>query len=226
MVTSTRELLRAANAAAGGQALADSTRLDVNGETSSDVLVAALEPRTFVASLEQFLHDLPDDLPSVDFGAGAMTGRATGERIELSGLAERPEPPSLADAGADATFAIASGDLSEGDDLAYADARLRPREGALAPLKPFLGAGTIVLEGDGGRLEAEVTGDPPLDDFKTARISGERLTIDFAGGVSGTGRLGETKRYQEAEKVLGGPPTLMAEDFVARRAGDVLVVSR
>ena len=232
VVTSSRELLRAADAAEGGQALADSARLDVAGETGKDapeVLIATVEPETFVAALEVYA-DLPDHLPEVDFGDGPLTARIFADVIELHGLPPRPAAPTLADVSSDAQLAVASGDLSEGDELAFAAFELerRSRYRDLEALGPYLGAGTLALEGRfrsdlRARLVAEIDDEAGLRATIAAlprrpgfEIADGRVTIDIGGGASGSGRLGETARYREAERRLGGPPTLMTDDVVLR----------
>jgi hypothetical protein len=66
VLAGTRELLRAADAAAGGESLADSTRLDVAGEDEEgapDILLATREPSAFGSGLQLFeleALDLPE----------------------------------------------------------------------------------------------------------------------------------------------------------------------
>ena len=148
-----RGLLRAANAAAGGQALADSTRLDVSGEDDDrapDVLLAA-GPDAFAGGMQLIGFDALD-LPEP--GAGPFTARVWrddgGERTEIAGLPAE-DPPTLVDVPGAAWLAIASGDLSAGDPLARGIGALRTiqrwPELGLEGLFEHLGAGVFFVQG-------------------------------------------------------------------------------
>jgi hypothetical protein len=95
---------------------------------------------------------------------------------------------------------------------------------------PALGAGSLVVQGRGARVVAE-TGDEAALRKQAGkldlRVSDGRVVIvipPVPGGVAED--LGDTPRYREAERRLGGPPTLLTGSLAARRDGTTLVVSR
>jgi hypothetical protein len=52
------------------------------------------------------------------------------------------------------------------------------------------------------------------------QVENGRLSIDFGNTVGGVAEdLGDTRRYREAARRLGGPPTLLTEDRAARDDG-------
>ncbi len=160
VLTSSRELLRAANAAAGGQALADSTALDVAGEDQEELLLATSEPLAFTAGLELY-GVLPDEVRLPPLGDGPFAARVRDGRVELSGLAPGPAAPSLEDAPGGAWLAVASTDISADlmrDALRGVD---RWPQVGLEGLLRHAGAGTAVVQNRGrldigARLVAEV----------------------------------------------------------------------
>jgi hypothetical protein len=294
----TREVLRAANAAAGGQALADSTRLDVAGENEDgapDLLIASDRARTLVAGLELY-EVLPDDLPipvEPMLEDGRLTARVWRERnrVDVSGLPPVAAAPSLADLPGGAWLAFAAADL--GGALAalgstreeYARLEAWVALDLDRDVLPHVGRGTLFVQGDrprdrGAQLRAEV-GDEPvlrrvaaatartlrrrprtgvewyadessvqltawrkgLSPYRTHLLGGFNLAVDDGrltlelgaptGGVADD--LGETRRYRDAERSLGGAPTLMADLsklgssgwLAARRDGETLrIVTR
>ena len=90
VLASSRALLRAVNAAADSGSLADSTRLDVEGEDGDDppeVLIAAEEPRVVPRAFE--LVDVMDRpaVPDEALGDGPLTARVWDDRrFEVAGL--------------------------------------------------------------------------------------------------------------------------------------------
>lgn len=172
VLTSDRALLRAVNASAGGEALADSTRLDVSGEESDDppeILIATKEPRTLVRGLE-LMEELPQ-VPPIDFEAlaadGPVTARIWDELVDIEGLAPHQDAtPTLADVPGAAWLAFSSADLGESGALFKEHEQFRQLEIALrvdldGKVLPHLGAGMFFVQGKhdyerGGRLVAEV----------------------------------------------------------------------
>ena len=268
VLTSSRELLRAANAAADVGSLADSTRLDVTGEDGDDppdLLLATDDPDAFFAGLDAY-DVLPDELPAPveAFAAGPLTARVWDERVELSGLAPVADvAPSLADIPGAASFAFASADL--GEDLAvlanrdgYERAERLSGIDLARSVRPHLGAGSFFVQGGGARLRAETSDEAALRREAVAlarrlgpkgvdldagpdslrlevdrkgippvvlEIEGGRVLLDVGetpGGVAED--LGDTRRYRDAERRLGGPPTLLSARLAARRAGRTLTV--
>jgi hypothetical protein len=229
VLASSRELLQAANAAAGGQSLADSTRLDVSGEDGHDLLFAAAEPDDFAAGLERF-DLLPQDLRLPPLGDGPFSARARGDVVEIRGLPQRPAGPSLADLSGATTRALSSADLP----VELEHQRLMPGRG-LATVLAHARAGTYAAEGATRRIAAE------LEDVGAARraargldrrvfavrIGGGRVVVVIRGpGRDTTEQLGDTDRYREAESRLGGPPTYLSDVTAAREAGGVLRTDR
>jgi hypothetical protein len=223
VIASSRDLLRAAAAADAGS-LADSARLDVTGEDGDevpDVLLATEDPHAFAEGLE--LYDIrPEELQLPPLGDGPFTARVRDGRVELEGLAPVDDViPSLADATGAATFAFASADL--GADLPL----VRDLAGVDLDL-PALGAGTLVVQGDGVRVIAETGDEAGLREQAGKRDlevgdGHVRLVIGpEPGGVAED--LGDTKRYRDAERRLGGPPTLLTGSLAARRDGETLVI--
>ena len=167
VLASSRELLRAANAAAGGQALADSTALDVAGEDEEDLLLATTEPRAFAAGLERY-GVLPDEVRLPPLGDGPFAARVRDGRVELSGLAPQPAAPSLEDAPEAAWLAVASTDVSVDlmrDALRGVD---RWPQVGLEELLRHNGAGTAVVQGR-GRLDIGARLDAEVDDESAVR---------------------------------------------------------
>jgi hypothetical protein len=172
VLTSDQALLRAVNASAGGEALADSARLDVSGEDGDDapdIVIAAEEPRTLVAGLER-MGVLPGE-PPLDVealaGSGPLTVRIWDELVEIEGLPPHQDtPPTLADVPGAAWLAFSSADLGESGALFAAHEQFRSLEIALRidlerTVLPHLGAGMLFVQGRdaydmGGRLVAEV----------------------------------------------------------------------
>jgi hypothetical protein len=271
VIASTRELLQAANAAAGGQSLADSTRLDVDGEDGEDApdaLLAVREPGALDGGLELAGLDAVDLPP--ELGDGPLTARTRGERTEITGLPAE-SPPALDDIPGAAWLAVASADLSAGDAAgALTDELRRIRrwpELGLEGLFAHLGAGTFYIQGrsrldSGARLVAETADEAALrrsvarlargiprrqwsvdpnvgEDFLQIgvarrgrpgpffylQVENGRLVIDFGEQTGGVAEdLPDTPRYRDAERRLGGAPTLLIEDedgsyTAARRDG-------
>jgi hypothetical protein len=247
VVAATRDLLRAANAAADSGSLADSTRLDVAGEDGDDppdILLAAEEPRAFAAGVE--VYELPIPVEALA-GDGPLTARVWEERIEVTGLAPAGAAPSLAGAPADASLAVASADLGEEvgehwDGLGMDLERL---------LLPRLGAGSLVLRGRAASLVAETSDEAALrreaaalarrlgpkradlnvaDEFLQLEtqsflllIEGGSVYLDTGVKPPGVaGDLDDTRRYRDAVRRLGGAPTLLTSSLAARRAGMTL----
>lgn len=170
VLASSRELLRAANAAAGGEALGDSARLDVAGEDGDDapaVLLATEDARALATGVELF--DVLPEEPAVDVrGDGPFSARRWDGLAELKGLPAVGAAPSLEDAPGAAWLAIAATNLSAHDAFAPARAALAERRawpdvGLYEAVRPHLGAGTVFVQGRsafdiGARLVAE-TGD-------------------------------------------------------------------
>jgi hypothetical protein len=265
VLASSRELLRAANAAAGGQALADSTRLDVAGEDEDDapeILLATETERAFAAGARVY------DLPAVDeAGDGPLTARRWDDLTEIRGLPARGPAPSLEDVPGAAWLAVAAADLSAHDPFepareALADVRAWPDVGLYEAALPHLGAATMFVQGRsffdiGARLVAESDDEQALrrDVLAAARgihrrrwnvdinlgrdflqigvsrrkglgpnlylqVEDARLFVDFGTPVGGVAEdLGDTRRYREAARRLGGPPTLLIDDRAARDDG-------
>jgi hypothetical protein len=266
VLASSRDLLRAANAAAGGEALGDSVRLDVAGEDEEDapeVLLATADARALATGSDLF--DVLPDEPAVEIrGDGPFTARRWDDRVELRGLPIQPPAPSLEDAAGAAWLAIAATDLSAHDAFAPARAALEergawPDVGVYEAVRPHLGAGTMFVQGRsavdvGARLVAE-TGDATAlrravvaasrriqrprwgvelhvgRDFLDLsvhrrrpglflQVEHGRLFVDFGNPVGGVAEdLGDTRRYRDAERRLGGPPTLLIDDLAARDDG-------
>jgi hypothetical protein len=165
VLTSSRDLLRAADAAAGGQALADSTRLDVAGEDEEeapDVVLATSEPRAFAAGVDAF--DVPAEpaIPLID--DGPVTARMWDDLVEVKGLPASPPAPSLADLPGEARVAIAAANLSIGDPLAGGREAVRrwPPALDLPPLLRHAGAGTMAVQAEGAQIVAEVKDEAAL----------------------------------------------------------------
>ena len=267
VLASSRELLRDANAAAGGQALADSTRLDVAGEDEEDapeILLAAADAAAFTAGLE--LYDvLPDEPPPL--GDGPLTARVWDDLVEVTGLPTQPPAPSLEDVPGDAWLAVATPDLSAHDPLEPARAALDglqrwPNVGLYELVRPDLDAATMFVQGRsaidvGARLVADTSDETGLRqkvvaqareiprrywdvelnlgaDFLQLGVSRRnrlgpslylqvedgRLTLDLGREVGGVAEdLGDTRRYRDAERRLGGPPSLLIDDLAARNDG-------
>jgi hypothetical protein len=177
VLASSRELLRAANASAGGQSLADSARLDIDGEDEEDapdILMAGDHPDVLLSRLpwpEQ------GSIPTDAFGDDPVTARlwnASGvQRIEVTGLPARADAaPTLADVPGAAWLAFASADLGEDAALAGAHEQYVQIERATGldlerAVLPHLGAGMFFVQGRnpydmGGRLVAETGNEDAL----------------------------------------------------------------
>jgi hypothetical protein len=269
VLASSRELLRAANAAAGGQALANSTRLDVTGEDEDDppeILLATQDTRAFTSGLDLF--DFPSRGPALDLaGDGPLTARLWDEVTEVKGLPARGPAPSLEDAPGAARVAIAASDLSAHDPLepardALARVRAWPDVGLYEAARPYLGAATMFVQGRsffdiGARLVADTDDEAALrrDVVAAARdiyrrrwnvdvnlgrdflqigvsrrkglgphlylqVKNGRFYIDFGTPVGGVAEdLGDTRRYRDATRRLGGAPTLLIDELAARDDG-------
>jgi hypothetical protein len=180
VLAGSRELLRAANAAAGGESLADSTRLDVAGEDEDgapEILLAARDAAAFATGMElvQDTFELPE------LGGGPLTARVRDGTTEITGLPPQ-DPPSLDDVPGAAWLAIASADVSAGSPLArgidaLASIRRWPRLG-LEGLFEHLGAGTFYIQGrsrldSGARLVAETADETKL----------RRAVVRFSRGI-------------------------------------------
>ena len=197
VLASSREVLRAASAAAGGEALADSIRLDVAGEDSDeppDFLVAAEEPRDVPAAFE-LMKELGDgdSIPVEWLGDGPLSARLWEDprRIEVTGLPTRPDvAPSLADVPGAAWLAVASADLGEDAALARAHEQFGQIEQLTGidleqAVLPHLGAGLFFVQGRtpadlGGRLVAETADEAALRREATAwakRLGPKRAEI-------------------------------------------------
>jgi hypothetical protein len=281
VLASSRELLRAANAAAGGQALADSTRLDVAGEDGDDppeILVATESARTLERGAELF--DVASGSPFGIVGDGPLTARRWKDRSELTGLPIQEPAPTLENAPGDAWLAIATSDVSAHDPFepartALADRREWPDVGLFEAARPYLDGATFFVQGRSAfdisaRLVAETSDETALRRAIVAAsrtISRDRWTVDLSlgadflqldvhqprrgpnlylqvedgrlfadfgtpvGGVAAD--LGDTRRYKDATRRLGGPPGLLIADeeggYRAARddgRGTVRIVSR
>jgi hypothetical protein len=180
VVASSRALLRAANAAADSGSLADSTRLDVEGEDSDDppnVLIAAVEPRVVPRAFELVkVLDRPE-IPDEALGNGPLTVRLwqarDHRRIEVAGLPRHSDTaPTLADVPGAAWLAVASADLGEDAALAREHEQYERIETLTGldlerSMLPHLGAGMFFVQGRtpsdmGGRLVAEVSDEDAL----------------------------------------------------------------
>ncbi len=186
VITSTRALLRDANAAADSGSLADSTRLDVSGEDADDppdFLIAAVEPSVVPQAFELVkVMDRPA-IPDEALGDGPLTARIWREsgrrRIEVAGLPPHSDTaPTLASVPGAAWLAFASADLGEDAALAREHEQYEQIE-ALTGLDlegsvlPHLGAGMFFVQGKtpadmGGRLVAEVADEEALRREATA----------------------------------------------------------
>ena len=176
VLTADRALLRAANASAGGEALADSARLDVSGEDEDDapdILIATDEPRTLLTGLDLtgvLSRELPIEVEALA-GDGPLTARIWNDRggrlVEIEGLPPHQDtPPTLANVPGAAWLAFSSADLGESGALFSAHEQFRLVEAALRvdldrAVLPHLGAGMLFVQGRdvydiGGRLVAEV----------------------------------------------------------------------
>ena len=179
---------------AGGRSLADSARLDVDGEDGDDapdLLLAGSEPDVLV--------QWPEFLPPVradSLGDKPVTARVWNERgqqrIELTGLPRRSDTaPTLADVPGAAWLAFASADLGEDAALAREHEQFEQVE-ALTGLDlertvlPHLGAGMFFVQGRtpsdmGGRLVAEVADEDALRREATAlarRMGSKRADVN------------------------------------------------
>lgn len=191
VLASSRELLRAADAAAGGEALGDSARLDVAGEDDDDppeILLATDDARALATGLELF--DVLPEEPAVDLpGSGPFTVRVWDHLIEIKGLPAVGAAPSVANAPGAAWLAIAATDLSAHDAFAPARTALEERRawpdvGLYEAVRPHLGAGTVFVQGRserdvGARIVAE-TGDETA--LRRAVVAASRR-IDRRWGV-------------------------------------------
>jgi hypothetical protein len=192
VLTSSRELLRAADAASGGQALADSTRLDVAGEDEEgapDFLFALADRRLFARGLEAF--EIPAEAPVPLSGDGPITARVWDDFVEVTGLAASPPAPSLANLPGDAQVAIAAVDLSAGDPLAHRREALDhwPARMDLEPLLRHAGAGTMAVQGQGAQIVAEVSNKAALRRAVSALARGlprRRYHVDLDQLENGT----------------------------------------
>jgi hypothetical protein len=198
VITSTRALLRAANAAADSGSLADSTKLDVEGEDGDDppdFLIAAEEPRVVPLAFELVKAMSRPEVPDEALGEGPMSARIwrerDGRRIEVAGLPEHSDAaPTLADVPGAAWLAFASADLGEDAALAQAHEQFAQIEQATGidlaqTVLPYLGAGRFFVQGRtpadmGGRLVAETTDEAALRREATAwakRLGPKRAEI-------------------------------------------------
>ena len=265
VLASSRDVLRAANAAAGGQALVDSTRLDVAGEDEKNapaILLATEDDAAFDRGLELF-DVLPDEPDIETSGDGPLTARVWDDLVEVKGLPARGPAPTLEDAPGAAWLAIATADLSAHDPFGPARSALEdvwPDLGLYESALPHLRAATIFVQDRsidaGARLVAETDDEQALrravvaaardvdrrrwlvdlnlgDDFLQLfvdrrrpgpnlylQVEGGRLFVDFGRAVGGVAEdLGDTRRYREAARRLGGPPTLVIDDLAARDDG-------
>lgn len=239
VLTSSRALLRAANAAAGGEALADSTRLDVEGEDSDDppaFLIAAEEPGTVPAAFELLMGIDGDSIPAEALGDGPLTVRLWEKprRIEVTGLPPHADTaPTLANVPGAAWLAVASADLGEDALLARAHEQYEQIEAMTGldlerSVLPHLGAGMFFVQGRtptdmGGRLVAEVADEEALRREANAlerrgglevpyrvRISDGRLFLDVGAAPGGVAEdLDDTRAYKDAARRLGGAPTFL-----------------
>ena len=223
VLASTRELLRAANAAAGGQALADTARLDVAGEDDDEapsVLFATDRAGVFEAGIEAF--DIPVEAAIPVLDDGPVTARVWDHLVEVRGLPESTPAPSLADLSGETRVAIAAADLSSGDPLARGREALEaaerwPPELDLGSLLRHAGAGTMALQGERGRSGARIVAE--VDDEAALR-----------GAVRALARGLPRRRYIVDLYAIDGALRLLASPRIRSRphflvtAGERLVV--
>ncbi len=176
VLASSRALLRAMNAAADSGSLADSTRLDVEGEDGDDppdFLIAAEEPRVVPRAFELVkVMDQPD-VPDEALGDGPLTARVWDRRFEVAGLPPHSDTaPTLANVPGAAWLAVASADLGADAALAREHEQYEQIESLTGldlerSVLPHLGAGLFFVQGRtpadmGGRLVAEVADEEAL----------------------------------------------------------------
>ena len=186
VITSTRALLRAANAAADSGSLADSTKLDVAGEDADDppdVLIAAEEPRVVPRAFELVKVMARPAIPDEALGDGPLTARVwegSGHggsrwpgcrrtRTPRRRWPTSPAPPGWpsrrADLGEDAALAREHEQYEQIEALTGLDLE--------RSVLPHLGAGMFFVQGKtpadmGGRLVAEVADEDALRREATA----------------------------------------------------------
>ena len=245
VLASSRDLLRRMNAAADSGSLADSTRLDVEGEDGDDppeVLIAAVEPSVVPRAVD--LVEVMDRLPVPDeaLGDGPLTARFWDRRIEVTGLPPHSDTaPTLANVPGAAWLAVASADLGDDAMLARGHEQYEQIEQLTGldlerSVLPHLGAGMFFVQGRtpadmGGRLVAEVADEEALRRaVKLAqrtevpyrvRISDGRLYLDVGVAPGGVAEdLDDTRAYKDAARRLGGAPTFLLVEgggYVAAR---------
>jgi hypothetical protein len=236
VLASSRDLLRRMNAAADSGSLADSTRLDVEGEDGDDppeVLIAAEEPRVVPEAVEFVkVMDRPA-IPDEALGDGPLTARFWDRRIEVAGLPPHSDTaPSLANVPGAAWLAVASADLGDDAMLAREHEQYEQLEKLTGldlerSVLPHLGAGMFFVQGRtpadlGGRLVAEVADEEALrrvaqqvgpergDIPYRVRISDGRLYLDVGVAPGGVAEdLDDTRAYKDAARRLGGAPTFL-----------------
>jgi hypothetical protein len=224
VITSTRALLRGANADA---ALADSTRLDVAGEDGDDapdVLIAADDPAIVPRAFALVNADAPE--LGETLGDGPLTARLWEEpgreRFEVAGLPPQSDTaPALADVTGAAWLAYAWAEVGDRERFGEIE-RLTGLE--LDRVLPHLGAGLLFVQGrtptdTGGRLVAEVADEEAVRRALAGRhkarvtVADGRLIIDAGAAPGGVAEdLDDTRAYQDAARRLGGAPTFLMTD--------------
>jgi hypothetical protein len=205
VLASSRALLRAVNAAADSGSLADSTRLDVEGEDGDDppeVLIAAEEPRVVPRAVELVKEMERPAIPDEALGDGPLTARFWEGRIEVAGLPPHSDTaPTLANVPGAAWLALASADLGEDAALAREHEQYEQIERLTGldlerTVLPHLGAGMFFVQGRtpsdmGGRLVAEVADEEALRREATAlerRVGHKLADVPYRVRIS-DGRL-------------------------------------
>ena len=234
VIASSRDLLRAANAAADAGSLADSTKLDVAGEDGDDPLTrGARTPRAFAAALEQF-EVLPDELPlpiEALAGDGPLSARVRDGVVELRGLARGrrrgPGPGRRPRRGrARIRERPTSGPTSHWPPTVPSTGASRTGGASTssAPCCRTWAAGLLFVQGDGSRLLAETSDEDALRREAVAvakRLGPKRADLSVGDRLPRAQRPRRLPRDRErprAGSTSGRPPAAWPRTSTTRPA--------